>query len=67
MPATVNGSSISPLADALYQGHFSTDSGLLPRLYSGVNGLSVCISFFLVLVAYDQCILRGEHSTRDLG
>ncbi|MDI1485436.1 MAG: RNA polymerase C-22 sterol desaturase [Ramalina farinacea] len=54
MADVVNGSFASPLADASYAQHVSADSGILSRLYSGMNGFSVALSVFLVLVAYDQ-------------
>ena len=55
MADVVNGSFASPLADASYAQHVSADSGILSRLYGGMNGFSVALSVFLVLVAYDQC------------
>ena len=65
MADVVNGSFASPLADALYAQHVSTDSGILSRLYSGMNGFSVALSVFLVLVAYDQC--QSRCSLKDIG
>ena len=55
MVATVDSSFASPLADAAYAGSLTADAGLVSRLYNGMNGLSVCMSLLLVLVAYDQC------------
>ena len=55
MAAAVNGGFASPLADASYTGSALSDGGLLSSVYNGMNGLNVCVSLFLVLVAYDQC------------
>ncbi len=55
MASVVNGSFASPLANADYTS--VSDGGLLSRAYNGVSGLSVFVTFLLVLVAYDQCEL----------
>lgn len=53
MASVVNGSFASPLANADYMS--VSDGGLLSRVYNGVSGLSVLVTIFLMLVAYDQC------------
>jgi hypothetical protein len=55
MASMVNASFASPLADATYPA--LSDGGLLSRAYNGVNGLSVFVTFVIMLVAYDQCEL----------
>ena len=55
MASLVNGSFASPLADANMR--MVTEGGWLAKVYNGMNGLNVLISFLLVLVAYDQCEL----------
>lgn len=55
MASVVNGSFASPLADANMP--VVLDNGLLSKVYNGMSGLNVCVSFLLVLVAYDQCKL----------
>ncbi|KAL8868412.1 MAG: hypothetical protein Q9174_005012, partial [Haloplaca sp. 1 TL-2023] len=45
----------SPLADAHYPKALETGTGgLLNQIYDGLNGYSAVITFFLLLVAYDQ-------------
>ena len=53
MASLVNGSFASPLANADYPA--ISDNGLVSRIYSNTNGLSVFVTFLLALVAYDQC------------
>lgn len=56
MAAAVNGSFVSPVADARLVATLDADTvGLLNRLYNGLNGWSLFITLFLLLVAYDQC------------
>ena len=55
MASLVNGSFASPLADANLR--IVTEGGWLAKVYNGMSGLNVLISFLLVLVAYDQCEL----------
>ena len=55
MAAIVNGSFVSPIANADYPNLSPAEGGLLSRLYNGVSGLSATITVLLVLVAYDQC------------
>lgn len=51
-----NGTFASPLADALYIATLESNTGgLSSQLYKGLNGWSVIVTFFLLLVAYDQC------------
>lgn len=52
MASLVNGSFASPLADANLR--IVTEGGWLAKVYNGMSGLNVLISFLLVLVAYDQ-------------
>lgn len=52
MASLVNGSFASPLADANMR--IVTEGGWLAKVYNGMSGLNVLISFLLVLVAYDQ-------------
>ncbi|KAL8647719.1 MAG: hypothetical protein Q9210_005384 [Variospora velana] len=50
-----NGSFASPVANADYPPSFDDGAeGILAQLYSGVNGYSLVIFTFLLLVAYDQ-------------
>lgn len=55
MASVINGSFASPLANA----HFTSvsEGGLLSKVYNGVSGLSVFVTFLMILVAYDQCEL----------
>lgn len=55
MASVVNGSFSSPLANADFP--TVSDGGLLSRVYNGMTGLSVFVTFLLILVAYDQCEL----------
>lgn len=55
MASVINGSFASPLANADFPS--ASDGGLLSRVYNGVSGLSVFVTFLLILVAYDQCEL----------
>lgn len=55
MASSVNGSFASPLANADFPS--VSDGGLLSSVYNGVSGLSVFVTFLLILVAYDQCEL----------
>ena len=57
MASLVNGSFASPLADANLNLKIVTEGGWLAKVYNGMSGLNVLISFLLVLVAYDQCEL----------
>ena len=57
MASLVNGSFASPLADANLSLKTVTEGGWLAKVYNGMSGLNVLISFLLVLVAYDQCEL----------
>ena len=51
-----NGTFASPAADVLFAATLEPDTGgLLNQLCKGLNGWSVTISLFLILVAYDQC------------
>ncbi|KAL9600040.1 MAG: hypothetical protein Q9219_003410 [cf. Caloplaca sp. 3 TL-2023] len=51
----VNGSFASPVADADYPRPIDTaGSGLIGQLYDGLNGYSLILTIFLLLVAYDQ-------------
>ncbi|KAK4697285.1 sterol 22-desaturase, partial [Lecanoromycetidae sp. Uapishka_2] len=52
MASVLNGSFASPLANADFSA--ISDDGLLSRMYNGMSGLSVFVTFFLTLVAYDQ-------------
>ncbi len=56
MASLVNASFASPLANADLP-IASSDNGILSRAYNGISGLSVFVTFLLVLVAYDQCEL----------
>lgn len=52
----MNSSFSSLTADASYGlGSAVTEGGLLSQIYNGMNFVTVTISLFLVLVAYDQC------------
>ena len=62
MASLVNGSFASPLADANLR--IVTEGGLLAKVYNGMSGLNVLVSFLLVLVAYDQCELRDANDCR---
>ena len=53
MASIVNASFTSSLADASYLA--LSDGGFLSHVYNGVSGLSVFVTFLLMLVAYDQC------------
>lgn len=53
MATVVNGSFASPLANADFP--ILSDGGLLSRVYNATSGLSVFVTFLLILVAYDQC------------
>ena len=53
MASVVNGSFASPLANADFP--VASDGGLLSRALNGSSGLSLFITFLLMLVAYDQC------------
>ncbi len=58
MASFINGSFASPAANANYVAKFSaSDSGLLARLYSGLDGWTVSITVLLMLVVYDQSML----------
>ena len=58
MATLVNGSFASPLANAPYPiVSQATAGGLLARVYNGTSGLSLFITAFLLVVAYDQCKL----------
>lgn len=59
MASLVNGSFASPLADANMR--MVTEGGWLARVYNGMSGLNVLISFLLVLVAYDQGKLQDAN------
>ena len=59
MASLVNGSFASPLADANLSLRIATEGGWLAKVYNGMSGLNVLISFLLVLVAYDQCELTA--------
>ena len=59
MASLVNGSFASPLADANMR--MVTEGGWLAKMYNGMSGLNVLISFLLVLVAYDQCELHDAN------
>ncbi|KAL8725726.1 MAG: hypothetical protein Q9166_007176 [cf. Caloplaca sp. 2 TL-2023] len=51
----INGSFASPLANAHYPpGLDAGAGGRLEQLYNGLNGYSLVVTFFLILVAYDQ-------------
>ena len=58
MASAVNGSFASPLAHADLP--VLPDGGLLSQMYSGMSGLSVFVTFLLILVAYDQCMLMAS-------
>ncbi|KAI4096280.1 MAG: hypothetical protein LQ348_006311 [Seirophora lacunosa] len=50
-----NASFASPVADADYPASFDNGAeGFLAQMYSGLNGYSLVITTFLLLVAYDQ-------------
>jgi len=53
MASLMNGSFASPLANADFPA--VSDDGLLSRVYNGMSGLSMFVTFLLMLVAYDQC------------
>ena len=53
MASVINGSFASPLANADFPA--ATDGGLLSKMFEGLNGLSVFVTFVLALVLYDQC------------
>lgn len=53
MASVLNGSFASPLASADFSA--VSDDGLLSRAYNGMSALSMFVTFFLMLVAYDQC------------
>ena len=53
MASLMNGSFASPLANADFPD--VADDGLLSRVYNGMSGLSMFVTFMLMLVAYDQC------------
>lgn len=55
MASVMNGSFASPLANADYVS--ASDGGLLSRAFNNISGLSVFVTFLLILVAYDQCEL----------
>ena len=59
MASLVNGSFASPLADANMR--IVMEGGWLAKVYNGMSGLNVLISFLLVLVAYDQCKLHDAN------
>ena len=50
----MNGTFASPTADAKYAVFTTQDEGLLARLYGGVSAWSIVLTFFLMLVVYDQ-------------
>ncbi len=53
-----NGTWASPVADAQYsQGLETGTGGFIGQIYSGLSGYSLCVTLFLLLVAYDQCWL----------
>ncbi|KAG8526478.1 uncharacterized protein KY384_008678 [Bacidia gigantensis] len=54
MATQVNGSFASPLADASVPQSTSALPGVLSNIYNAMNGWSVTLSIFLVLIAYDQ-------------
>ena len=62
----VNGSFASPLANAEYPRSLDTPSGgFLGQMYNGLNGYSLVITSFLLLVAYDQCLSALEIAKLD--
>ena len=67
MASLVNGSFASPLADANLSLRIVTEGGWLAKVYNGMSGLNVLISFLLVLVAYDQCELLHDANGFGLG
>ena len=61
MASFINSSFASPAANADYVTKFrEADSGLLARLYSGLDGWTVAITILLMLVAYDQSMSVGD-------
>ena len=67
MASLVNGSFASPLADANPSLRIVTEGGWLAKVYNGMSGLNVLISFLLLLVAYDQCELLHDANGCGLG
>lgn len=63
MASVLNGSFASPLANADFPA--VSDDGLLSRVYNGISGLSMFMTFLLMLVAYDQCELSPLNSSRE--
>lgn len=54
MATLMNGSFASPAADAQYGSPSPLSDGILAALYQNVNGWTAALTFFLMLVAYDQ-------------
>lgn len=58
----VNGSSVSPLANAQYPVPNDILSGYVGRVLDSLNGWTVALTLFLGLVLYDQCeLLHGRN------
>jgi hypothetical protein len=56
MATIINSSFASPLAHVnLTVPLASPDAGLLGAVFNGVSAWTVALTFFLALVAYDQC------------
>lgn len=56
MAAVVNGSFPSPAANADFTSALKAeDAGILSHVYHGLNGWSIALTLFVILVAYDQC------------
>ena len=58
----LNGTFASPLADSGFAAA-NSHTGVLKQVLEGVNGWSIAITTFLLLVAYDQ----GKYMERDRG
>jgi len=65
MASFIKSSFASPAANADYVAKLSaSDSGLLARLYSGLDGWTVSIIVLLMLVTYDQSMLPEDVDSR---
>jgi len=61
MASFIKGSFASPAANADYVVKFSgSESSMVGRLYSGLNGWTFAIAILLMLVAYDQSMLPED-------